>query len=82
MGDVVVERAAVVDDDRDRGVAAQVAAGVGQHLGDAVAVGGDGAGAGALGGGAQLELAAVVQAEQLVGVAVLLVVIDQARVWG
>ena len=38
--------------------------------------------AGALGGGAQLELAAVVEAEQLVGVAVLLVVVDQARVRG
>src|SRR6476646_2705106 len=80
-GDVVVERAAVVDDERDGGVAAQGAARVRQHLGDAVAVGGDGAGAGALGGGAQLQLAAVIEAEQLVGISVLLVVVDQARVW-
>src|SRR5207253_952092 len=78
--DLVVEVAAVIDHDRYGGTAVQRSAAVGEGLGDAVAVLGDRPAGGAAGGRAQLEAPPVGQPEQLVCVAVLLVVVDQAGV--
>src|SRR5712691_4764467 len=78
--DLRVELAAVVDDDHDRAASSQDGRRIEQHLYDPLGVGGQG-GAGISGGSCtDLELAAIVETEQLVRVAMLLVVVDQARV--
>src|SRR4051812_32408418 len=69
-----VELAAVVHDDADGRAAAQRPARVLQHGDDPVRISGQGGAVRPARGGADLELAPVVEPEQLVGVAMLLVV--------
>ena len=78
--DLRIEVAAVVDDDAHRGLGRQVLSCVREHGGDAVDVGLDRLPADTPCRPSELALPALVQAEQLVGVAVLLVVVDQARI--
>src|SRR5579872_5761946 len=80
LEDLRVEVAAVVDDDQDGSAAAERLAGAGEDGGDALDVGRDRGLARAARGGAELELAQVVEVEQLVSRAVLLVVVDQPRI--
>ena len=70
--DPVVEPAAVVDDDHDPPAGREGAPGAVEDLGDRLAVAGDAA--------PDLVLVPALEAEQLEGVDVLLVVVDQARV--
>ena len=72
-----VELAPVVDHDHDRRSRLQSPPHVRKHGGDPVAIGRERLAARAL---AELELAELLQSEQLVGVAMLLVIVDQARV--
>src|SRR6476661_198475 len=78
--DLRIELAPIVDDDHDRGASPQDGPGVQQHLDDPVRVSSQGSTRVAGGGCADLELASIVQPEQFVRVAMLLVVVDQARV--
>ena len=80
LEDLRIEVAAVVDDDRDRRAAAQRTADVGEHVDNPLRVRTERGLARPCGRGAHLELAPVVEAEELVGVPVLLVVVDQPRV--
>ena len=72
--------APVVDDDAHRGAGRQVLAGVREDVGHPLDVRPDRLPADAPGGTAELGLAPLVEPEQLVGVAVLLVVVDQPRI--
>ena len=70
----------VVDDDAHRGARRQVAARVREDVGHSLDVCPDRIAADAPGGTAELGLAPLVEAKQLIGVAVLLVVVDQTRI--
>ena len=52
-----------------------------EHGCDPLGVGGKGGRASSAGRGAELDVPQVFEPEELIGVAVLLVVVDQARVW-
>ena len=80
LEDLRVEVAAVVDDDHDGRASREDTADVGKYLGGSVDVGGDGCDARPCRRRTDLELAAIVQAEKLVGVAMLLVVVDEPGV--
>ena len=72
----------VVDDDAHRGARRQVAARVREDVGHSLDVCPDRIAADAPGGTAELGLAPLVEAKQLIGVAVLLVVVDQTGYGG
>src|SRR4051812_21329637 len=76
--DVGIELTAVVDDDQHGGAVGTGGRGVGECGSDALGVRGERRARRPRSGGAELELAAVVQRQQLVCVAMLLVVVDQA----
>src|SRR4051812_4847699 len=80
LEDLGIELAAVVDDDQHRRAVDAGGRGVGERSRDALGVRGERRARCPRSGGAELELTAVVERQQLVGVAVLLVVVDQARV--
>src|SRR5437868_3444308 len=76
-----IQVAPVVDHDHDRSAAGQRLSAARQHRRDPVGVGGDRGARDALLRCAELELPPVVEPEQLVGAAMLLVVVDQPRIW-
>ena len=78
--DLGIERPPIVDDDHDRRARPQRGSHVRQHVHDPVQVRRERRAARAARSGAQLELAPVVEAQQLVRIPVLLVVVDEARV--
>src|SRR5439155_2365574 len=80
LEDLRVEVAPVVDDDDDRTSRRERGGGRAQRGDDAVCIRGDGGATGSTRGRTERELPPVVEPQQLVGVAVLLVVVDQAGV--
>ena len=75
-----VEAPPIVDDDQDRGAGLERRAQILEHRSDSLRVVRERCPRGAARGRPQLLLAQIVEPEQFVGVAVLLVVVDQARV--
>src|SRR5581483_7666217 len=78
--DLRVQASRVVDDDDHRRPRGELPAGVGERRDHVFDIGSHGGVGPTTGGGTDLFLAPVVEVEQLVGVAVLLVVVDQAGV--
>src|SRR5438067_5858199 len=80
LEDLWIELAAVVDDDEQRRACAQERSRALEHDRDPVRVRSERGARGSTGRGAELALAPVVETEQLVGVAMLLVVVDQSGI--
>src|SRR5439155_9099868 len=78
--DLRIQVTTIVDDDEERRTRAEKRPRALEHRSDPVRVGGERGAARACRGGAELALAPVVEAEELIGVAVLLVVVDQSRI--